>query len=514
MKKRPLFKIAAIVYLMVSVLFLGQISAFADEVKPVHEYKFDGESNTTVIDSGRVKVDGESRGTNHENFFPGYNGKGKSRYFNGIDDTLSFNNAFYKQIGPVSFRFKIKKDASTFSSERLEPIINTGGNNFRGGYFIGIGTEKLNNRSGGRPVLTSRNGTLYILYSPYEDKISFEIQTPESVCDGQWHDILFTWDGTKTANAVKLYLDDMITPVAQATALYEEGARITFLDMGNRLNNIEGVKFESYWYNGYLDDVQIYDSVITAESSTPGSSSNLKAVGGDSKVDLTWDAVTNATSYTIKRATTAGGTYTTIATDITGTSYIDTDVTNGTTYYYVVVSVNTGVEIAKSNEASATPVKTSPSTDAKLKVVLEISEALQLSVDNDLNVNTEMAWSSSNENVAKVSGKGIVAALSPGNTVITVKSADGSYTDYINVLVVENADDYRLAIDLKVGETSRLTVDDFTNTFNVKWAPMDSSIANVTNKGKVTALSKGLVLITAKDVEGNIIGRVYVRVRE
>ncbi|HAF57519.1 MAG TPA: hypothetical protein DCK88_06315, partial [Lactococcus lactis] len=59
-----------------------------------------------------------------------------------------------------------------------------------------------------------------------------------------------------------------------------------------------------------------------------------------------------------------------------------------------------------------------------------------------------------------------------------------------------------------------LAADDFTNTANITWAPMDSSIANVTSKGKVTALSKGLVLITAKDADGNIIGRVYVRVRE
>ncbi|MGC6177468.1 hypothetical protein [Lacrimispora sp. 38-1] len=36
------------------------------------------------------------------------------------------------------------------------------------------------------------------------------------------------------------------------------------------------------------------------------------------------------------------------------------------------------------------------------------------------------------------------------------------------------------------------------------WAPMDSSIANVTSKGKVTALSKGLVLISEKDADGNI----------
>ena len=245
-------------------------------------------------------------------------------------------------------------------------------------------------------------------------------------------------------------------------------------------------------------------------------STNLIATGSTSKIDLTWDAVDKATSYTVKRSTTAGGPYETISTDVTGTTYTDTNVTNGTNYYYIITAIVDGRESGNSNEASATPdtSQTPPTTEAKLKVVLEVSEALRLSVNNDLNINTQMAWSSSDPTVATVNEKGIVTALAPGNTVITVKSADGSYTDYINVLVVENADDYRLAIDLKIGEAARLTADDFTNTAYITWAPMDSSIANVTTKGKVTALSKGLVLISAKDADGNIIGRVYVRVRE
>lgn len=244
--------------------------------------------------------------------------------------------------------------------------------------------------------------------------------------------------------------------------------------------------------------------------------SALKTIGGDSKVNLTWDALTDATSYIVKRSTTPGGPYTPIATDVKDTTYTDTDVTNGTTYYYIVTAIVAGRESGNSNEALATPEasQTPPATEAKLKVVLEVSETLQLSVDDDLNINTQMMWSSSEPTVATVNEKGIVTALVPGNTVITVKSTDGSYTDYINVLVVENADDYRLAIDLKIGETARLTVDDFTNTANVTWAPMDSSIANVTSKGKVTALSKGLVLVSVKDADGNIIGRIYVRVRE
>ena len=275
--------------------------------------------------------------------------------------------------------------------------------------------------------------------------------------------------------------------------------------------------FQTEVINGNIYAVGGYGNpsveVYTVNTATEN---QLKAEAGNSKVDLTWNTVDKATSYTIKRSTTAGGPYTTIASDITDTSYTDTDVKNGTTYYYIVSAINTGAEISNSNEASAQPTEsqTPPTTEAKLKVVLEVSEALRLSVDDDLNVNTQMSWSSSEPTVATVNEKGIVTALAPGNTVITVKSADGSYTDYINVLVVENADDYRLAIDLKIGETARLTADDFTNTANITWAPMDSAIANVTSKGKVTALSKGLVLISAKDVDGNIIGRVYVRVRE
>lgn len=492
MSKRALQRLAMSICFMLCVMILGQVTVFANEVNPIHEYNFDSDEGTSVYDSIKDNaIDGTAFGRNSSSFVTGYNGTGKARVFKGREDYIKIDKGVVLIKGDGrSIRFKIKKDPSTLG-QYSEPIISTAGSN---------GTASI--------IALNSTGILYMS----NGSGGFGIKTPESVCDGQWHDILFTFDNTGIKE-IKFYVDDMTTPVAIGKAtpngsVVNEGP----LMIGSTL--IENQKWD--YFNGYLDDIQIYNVVITPETSTPVTPLNLKATAGNSKIDLTWDAADKATSYTVKRATTAGGPYTTIATDITETSYTDTDVTSGTTYYYIVSAINAGAEIGNSNEASAqsTESQTPPTTDSKLKVVLEVAESLRLSVDDDLNVNTQMSWSSSEPTVATVNEKGIVTALTPGNTVITVKSADGSYTDYINVLVVENADDYRLAIDLKVGETARLTADDFTNTANITWAPMDSSIANVTTKGKVTALSKGLVLISAKDAEGNIIGRVYVRVRE
>ncbi|WMJ88882.1 Ig-like domain-containing protein [Anaerocolumna sp. MB42-C2] len=263
-----------------------------------------------------------------------------------------------------------------------------------------------------------------------------------------------------------------------------------------------------------LDAIDIDDTGYLVDYYQP---TNLVATPGSNAIKLSWDAVDGATSYILKRSITLGGPYTSIEPvqkTVSGSAItcIDTEVTAGTTYYYVVSAVVSGTEGPKSDEASAVLPEV-PLVNV-LKVVLEVNEQLQLSVDDDLDVNTEMIWTSSDNAVATVDGNGVVTALKPGNTVITVASADGTYTDYINVLVVDDAKDLRLAVDLKVGKSCRLTVDDLTNTVNVTWSSMDPSVVTVASNGKVTAVSKGLALVTATDDTGKLIGQVYVRVRE
>ena len=82
------------------------------------------------------------------------------------------------------------------------------------------------------------------------------------------------------------------------------------------------------------------------------------------RIDLAWNSVPGATSYSIKRSTSNGGPYTTLA-DGVGTiflTYADTGLTPNTTYYYVITATNSLGASAISAQASATTLPAPPST--------------------------------------------------------------------------------------------------------------------------------------------------------
>jgi fibronectin type 3 domain-containing protein len=100
----------------------------------------------------------------------------------------------------------------------------------------------------------------------------------------------------------------------------------------------------------------------------PPAPANLTATAGNQQVSLSWTASTGATSYNVKRSTTSGGPYTTISSP-TATTYVDSSVTNGTTYYYVVTAVNASGQSGNSNQASATPTGSFSGTTVSINVL-------------------------------------------------------------------------------------------------------------------------------------------------
>jgi polygalacturonase len=95
-------------------------------------------------------------------------------------------------------------------------------------------------------------------------------------------------------------------------------------------------------------------NLVVSPNSPPPAPLNLVAVATNGMVNLSWSSVATATSYNVKRSTLSGGPYTTIAPGFVTTNYSDTQVTNATTYYYVVSALNGAGEGANSAEASAT----------------------------------------------------------------------------------------------------------------------------------------------------------------
>jgi hypothetical protein len=87
----------------------------------------------------------------------------------------------------------------------------------------------------------------------------------------------------------------------------------------------------------------------------PAPPAALSANAGNAEAEIKWPASVGATSYNILRALTNGGPYSLIATGVTNLSYFDTDLLNGTNYYYAVSASGIWGASSNSTQAAVTP---------------------------------------------------------------------------------------------------------------------------------------------------------------
>lgn len=92
----------------------------------------------------------------------------------------------------------------------------------------------------------------------------------------------------------------------------------------------------------------------------PPAPEGLVARSGDGRMTLTWSPVVDVTGYRLKRSMAAGGPYDLLK-SLADTQYVDTAVTNGTRYFYVVSAVNQRGDGANSTETSETAGNLPPS---------------------------------------------------------------------------------------------------------------------------------------------------------
>ncbi len=118
-----------------------------------------------------------------------------------------------------------------------------------------------------------------------------------------------------------------------------------------------GAPLSGQWFHSqFVELVQnAYPVIPGGSTQIPAAPTGLTATSGNTQVSLSWTASSGATSYNVKRATTTGGPYTNVATGITTTSYTNTGLINGTTYYFVVSAVNSAGESVNAAQVSATP---------------------------------------------------------------------------------------------------------------------------------------------------------------
>ena len=130
------------------------------------------------------------------------------------------------------------------------------------------------------------------------------------------------------------------------------------------------------------------------------------------------------------------------------------------------------------------------------------------------NVNTDsgVEWSSSDEKVAKVDDKGIVTAVGSGSAVVTAKVGTTEYLININSTYTAKSSEPKEVTITGIGNTTQLSSAGLGD--KVEWISMNKKVATVDDKGLVTAVSEGEALIVANSGKVSTSIKVTVKVKE
>lgn len=188
------------------------------------------------------------------------------------------------------------------------------------------------------------------------------------------------------------------------------------------------------------------ESVASAQASAttnppppavPAAPTGVSATGGANQVSVSWPAVSGATSYNLYWSSTSGVT-TATGTKITGVTspYVQTGLTAGSAYYYIVTAVNVSGESPASAQATATtnpPPVVIPVAPTGVTATGGANQATISWPAVSAATSYNIYWSATS-GVTKANGTKITAATSP-----YVKTALADGTTYYFIVTAQNS---------------------------------------------------------------------------
>jgi fibronectin type 3 domain-containing protein len=186
--------------------------------------------------------------------------------------------------------------------------------------------------------------------------------------------------------------------------------------------------------NGIFDG-----NALPPTADAPATPANITAVGGTGQVTLSWASVSNATAYNVYYATSSS------VSKFTGTKissafspYVQTGLTAGTSYYFVVTAVNSVGESETSSPASATTTATPPAptvpaaptgviaTGGTNQVTLSWSPAASATAYNVYYATTGGVTTASGTKMSTVTSPAVLTGLTSGTTYYYIVTAVNS----------------------------------------------------------------------------------------
>ena len=168
----------------------------------------------------------------------------------------------------------------------------------------------------------------------------------------------------------------------------------------------------------------------------------------------------------------------------------------------VTIYAKAGEKEAKCVVTVTVPVESISINKDVLTLSIGDSETLTVTITPEGATDKKVSWTSSDAQIATVSEDGKVVGVNGGTATITARVADKEAKCVVTVTVpVASISLNKEALSLMVGTTETLvatiTPNDATDK-TISWSSSDSHVATVDNNGKVSAVSGGSAVISAK----------------